>query len=203
MANQHLFAPYPGGRTPRSCVKCGLPPETDVHIQLLDRVVLRDEAPTRLARSELLMQVAELYAQRSSCLRGNIGAVIAKESRIISCGYSGAPAGMQQCDEVGCDVPECNCQPEGGHQEGYPHATDCATQLGCQRTIHAEGNAIVWAARTGVPTLDCEMYSTHSPCAVCARLIIAAGISKFYYRIDYRLGRLDLLDKAHIPCEQL
>lgn len=183
MADQHLFAQYPGGRSPRSCIKCGLPPENPVHIQPLDRIVPKDEALPRLARTELYMRVAELFAQRSSCLRGNVGAVIVRENRIISCGYNGAPAGMPQCDEVGCD--------------------ELVGAEGCIRTIHAETNAIVWAARSGVPTLDCEMYSTHSPCGSCARLIIASGISKFYYRNDYRLARLDLLDKACILIEQL
>jgi dCMP deaminase len=187
MADSHLFSPYPGGRTPRSCVRCGRPPEDPVHIQIDTTVDQPPQAHSRLARTELLMRVAELYAQRSSCTRGHVGAVIAMEGRVLSSGYNGAPAGMQQCDEVGCDVPGSS-----GDED-----------LGCQRTIHAEANAIVWAARLGVPTLGCDMYSTHSPCASCARLIVAAGISRFYYRNDYRLARLDLLDKACIPTEKL
>lgn len=184
MDKKHIFAQYPGGRSPNSCVKCGFPPDHPSHVQLLDQAVQKaDEAHSRLARTELLMRVAELYAQRSSCTRGHVGAVIAMEGRVLSSGYNGAPAGMQQCDEVGCE-----------EVEGVE---------GCVRTIHAEANAIVWAARLGVPTLGCDMYSTHSPCASCARLIVAAGISRFYYRNDYRLARLDLLDKACVLVEKL
>lgn len=156
-----------------------------------------EKALPRLARSELLMQVAELYAKRSSCTRGHVGAVIVKGGRILSCGYNGAPAGMQQCDEVGCEI--LTVKPVVDELDFH----DDEMELGCQRTIHAEANAIVWAARSGVPTLDCEMYSTHSPCASCARLIVAAGISRFFYRTDYRAARLDILDQACVPIQKL
>jgi dCMP deaminase len=181
MADQiapHQFLAYGGERSPNACMRCGLPPHNVIHIHPPEKAV------QRLARDELFMQVAELFAQRSSCERGHVGAVLVRDGRIISCGYNGAPPGMQHCSEVGCDVPEDE-------------------ELGCQRTIHAEANAIVWAARMGVPTYDSIMYSTHSPCLTCARLIIAAGIFKVVFRNDYRLARLDILDAAHISTEKL
>lgn len=193
----HLFVNDPQGRYPNSCVQCGRVPQHLVHIQV-------PEALPRLARSDLLMQVAELYAQRSSCNRGHVGAVLVRDGRIISAGYNGAPPGMAHCLDVGCDVPDCNCEHSTPRPEPPDkHHEDCASLLGCQRTIHAEANAIVWSARMGVPTLDSAMYSTHSPCATCARLLVAAGICKLYYRNDYRLARLDILDQACVLVEKL
>lgn len=189
--SKHFFQPYPGGRAPQSCLQCGLPPHNVVH-HLVEKDELKDKghplvqprkADQRLARAELFMQVAELFAHRSSCERGHVGAILVKDGRIISSGYNGAPPGMQHCLEVGCEEVE---------------GVD-----GCVRTIHAEANALVWAARMGVPTLDSIMYSTHSPCASCARLIIAAGVSKVVFRNDYRLARLDLLDQACVLTEKL
>lgn len=204
MANgKHIFAQLPGGRAPQSCLRCGLPPDNPIHVQLLDQAiekfdkVMGLEALPRLARSELLMQVAELYAQRSSCTRGHVGAVLVKDGRIISAGYNGAPPGMAHCLDVGCE--ELTVKPVVGGGDFH----DEYVELGCQRTIHAEANAIVWAARMGVPTLDSTMYSTHSPCASCARLLVAAGICRLYYRNDYRLARLDILDQACVPVEKL
>jgi dCMP deaminase len=205
---KHHFVKYPNGEKANACVQCGFPPTHVVH-HFIEKDELKDKdhsllkppptkaerqieqlkrfdypkASSRLARAELFMQAAELFAKRSSCERGHVGAVLVKEGRIISTGYNGAPPGMKHCLEVGCEEVE-------------------GTE-GCQRTIHAEANAIVWAARMGVPTLDSIMYSTHSPCASCARLIIAAGVCKVVFRNDYRLARLDLLDQACVLTEKL
>lgn len=150
-------------------------------------------APSRLERDELFMGIAQLYAQRSTCLRGQVGAVIVMEGRPIAAGYNGAPPGMDHCLDVGCDVPDCTCDLTGteiredGHEEGCPH------ELGCQRTIHAEANAIAWAARLGVRVWGATMFSTHSPCRSCAQLIVSCGIQDFVYFHEYREGRNDIL----------
>lgn len=206
---KHHFVPFPNGEKKNSCLKCSLPQNHTIH-HLVEMKELKDEthpltkasaAFPRLARDELFMRVAELFAIRSSCTRGHVGAVLVKDKRIISSGYNGAPPGMRHCLEVGCDIPSCTCDviPTGGGQ----HEPRCAKNLGCQRTIHAEANSLLWAARMGIPTLDSIMYSTHSPCATCARLIIAAGISKVYFRNDYRLARLDILDSACVLTEKI
>lgn len=70
---------------------------------------------------------------------------------------------------------------------------------GCQVAVHAEANAIAFAARFGVATEDAALYCTHEPCAACAKLIINAGISEVYYTVPYRLhDGLTLLQKSHI-----
>lgn len=151
----------------------------------------------RLTRSELFMQTAELFAGQSTCLRGNVGAVIVKDKRIISCGYNGAPPGMESCIEAG----ECDDKATVVFKDGLG---DYEEELGCQRATHAEANAIAWAAREGVRVIDSTMYATHSPCLACARLCIAAGIREYVYRKEYRIveGK-HLLLRAGINVGQL
>lgn len=134
----------------------------------------------RQTHDEMFTAMALLVAGRSTCNRGQVGAVIVQDRRPVSIGYNGAPPGMKHCTEVGCD-------PEDG----------------CERTIHGEANAIAWAARAGISVEGTTMYSTHSPCRSCANLILAAGITRFVYSYDYRLGRLDILDLANIQIEQV
>ena len=130
---------------------------------------------SRPSREETLMQTAELWARRSTCLKPN-GAVIAKEGHIIAVGYNGSPAGHPHCLDVGCEEG-----PDGG----------------CVRTIHSEANAIAMAAKLGISTFWAAMYCTSSPFSACARLIINSGISSFYYRTQYRLTQgIDLMKKS-------
>lgn len=131
------------------------------------------------------MEVARVLAKRSTCTRGQVGAVLVLERRIIATGYNGSPPGAAECTDVGCDI-----------QEG-------AESAGCQRTIHAEANVIAFAARHGQATAGAVLYSTHGPCLKCAQLIAAAGVSKVVFERPYRLtGGLDLLDDLSIPAVQ-
>lgn len=134
----------------------------------------------RPTHDEMFMAMAHLVASRSTCNRGKIGAVIVEDRRPISIGYNGAPPGVKHCTDVGC-------MPEDG----------------CERTIHGEANAIAWAARRGISVEGSTMYSTYSPCRMCANLIIASGISRFVYDNEYRLGRLDLLDAVNIEIKRM
>lgn len=132
----------------------------------------------RISRIEVLMAVAQLQALRSTCTRGKVGAVIAKDYRIISTGYNGAPAGLPHCTEVGCEVG-----PDGG----------------CERCSHAEAGAIAFAARTGISLEGASLYCTHLPCYDCVKLIINSGIDSVYYLKPYRDQRgLQLLTQAGI-----
>lgn len=114
----------------------------------------------------ILMGTAQAFAMRSTCSRAQVGAVIARDGRIISTGYNGAPAGMPHCDHSG----------DGAYRQKQP----------CQKAVHAEVNAIAWAARVGSATDGAEMYCTHAPCATCAKLIVNAGIATVYFGQDYR-----------------
>ena len=117
------------------------------------------------------MNITTLVAQRSTCTRRAVGAIIVKDKRILSTGYNGAPTGIRHCLEVGC-LRESLQVPSGERHE-------------LCRGIHAEQNAIIQAAYHGVSVKDALLYCTNQPCAICAKMIINAGIKKIYYQSGY------------------
>jgi dCMP deaminase len=126
---------------------------------------------------EYFLNIAHEVAQRSTCERAQVGAVIVKEKRILTTGYNGSPRGLPHCTEVGCLM-------DNGH---------------CIRTLHAEQNAIIQAALHGVITEGATIYVTHQPCFICAKTIINAGISKIVYDREYQDDRsIDFLDQAGV-----
>jgi dCMP deaminase len=122
---------------------------------------MEDNRPTW---DEYFMLIAQTTATRSSCLRAKVGAVLVVEKQIVATGYNGAPAGTPNCLEVGCKVI-------GGH---------------CLRTVHAEANALIHAAKRGISTRGAVIYCTHKPCLYCVKLLINAGIAEIVYRENYR-----------------
>jgi dCMP deaminase len=142
---------------------------------------------SRLSRDDVFLQWAEWIAQRGTCLRAQVGAVIVKEGRPISTGYNGAPPGLPHCLEVGCEEPTA-VAPDGTR---FP-------TVGCQRAVHAELNAVAWAARNGVSTEGATMYCTHAPCKTCAEAMLSAGIARLVYARAYREERLDLLENIEV-----
>lgn len=144
----------------------------------------------RPRKADVFRDIAEQFARLSTCERGQVGAVIVRDSRIISTGYNGAPAGMPHCTEVGCLLVEV---PPIPNQKPY------AVPTGCQRSIHAEANALMYAARYGVSVNGASMFCTHGPCLACAQLMIAAGIAHVLYDVPYRLtDGVDLLERAGV-----
>lgn len=119
----------------------------------------------RPSRDAVLLGVAELISERGTCTRAAVGAVLAREGRIISTGYVGAPSGTDHCTDRGCEI---------------------GTHNGCTRTVHAESNAIAFAARHGIATEGSTLYSTLAPCYDCAKLLINAGIERVVYKNNYR-----------------
>lgn len=119
------------------------------------------------------MAIAHIFAQRSTCNRLHVGAVIARDGRILSTGYNGPAAGMPHCEH------------------------DMTAEEPCQVAVHAEANAIAWAAREGVATNNAQLYVTHSPCIHCAKLIINAGLTIVYYGELFRdVAGIDYLKEA-------
>lgn len=136
----------------------------------------------RLTRDQMLMQIAGVVAQRGTCDRAQVGAVIALEGRIVSVGYVGSPPGQPHC--LGPDCP--------------------GILTGCERTQHAESNAIAWAARNGIALAGSTLYVTLQPCVPCAKLIITAGIERVVYRDPYRKpDGLNYLNQVGIPTTRL
>lgn len=125
-----------------------------------------------------MMQMAEAVAQRSTCSRLNVGAVISRQGRPISTGYNGNVSGMAHCEH----------DPFESVMSYAGEVVRKTTETGCQTAMHAEANAIAFAARHGVATEDAHLYVTHQPCLPCARLIVNAGIEIVYYDHPYRIS---------------
>ncbi len=131
------------------------------------------------------MDLLEVIKTRSTCLRRQVAAIIVKDKQILSTGYNGAPKGIFHCEQVGC-LREKYAIPSGERHE-------------LCRGIHAEQNAIIQASSHGVSIEGAEIYITHSPCVLCSKMLINAGIRKIIFKGDYpdKLA-LDLLDEAGI-----
>ena len=118
----------------------------------------------RLDWEEYFMKIAYLVAERSTCRRHHVGAVIVRDKRMLTSGYNGAAAGTKDCLEKGCLRNEMNI-PSGTRHE-------------ICRAIHAEQNAIIQAGLHGIRTEGATLYCTHSPCILCAKMIANAKIKK-------------------------
>jgi len=118
------------------------------------------------------MQITELVATRSTCLRRSVGAVIVKNKRILTTGYNGPPEGLKHCDELGGCLRDKLKIPSGERME-------------LSRAVHAEQNAIIQAAKLGISIDGGEMYITTHPCFICAKMIINAGIKRIVYKEGY------------------
>lgn len=117
------------------------------------------------------MELAVLASKRSTCTRRSVGAIIVRDTRVISTGYNGPPKGAEHCDVSGCIREELNV-PSGQRAE-------------LCRGIHAEQNAIIQAAVSGVSVVGGTLYCTNHPCSICAKMIINSGISEVVYMEDY------------------
>lgn len=120
---------------------------------------------------EYFMEIVQVVKKRSTCLRRQVGALIVKDKRILSTGYNGSPTGLKHCDETGCLRDELKI-PSGQRHE-------------LCRGLHAEQNAIVHAANSGVSINDSTIYVTDHPCVLCAKMIINGGINRIVYASGY------------------
>jgi dCMP deaminase len=145
---------------------------------------------SRPSWQEYFMEITELVAKRSTCRRRAVGAIIVKDKRILSTGYNGAPAGVRHCIDIGC------LREELGVASGERHEL-------C-RGIHAEQNAIIQAALHGVGISGAVLFCTNMPCAICAKMIINAGIRTVYYKEGYAdTMSKELLDEAAVDIIKL
>lgn len=140
-------------------------------------------ARQRASWDEYFMAIGRVVAARSTCDRKHVGAVIVRDRIILATGYNGSIRGLAHCDDEGHMMEE-------GH---------------CVRTVHAEANSIVQAARTGVRIDGADIYVTASPCFGCFKLIANAGLSRIVFAEFYRDERIFTLSKAlgitleHVP----
>jgi len=161
-----------------------------------------------------------LWAKQSKCKRRQVGAVIAKNGRIISVGYNGLPSGYTVDGEDVCEKQIAVC-PECGsadilHYDDLSHKcskcefifSEVKTTLKTMHelVIHAEANAILFAAKEGISTCDCTLYVTTAPCSECAKMIIQSGITRVVYQDEYINGSredgLELMKSVGIVIEK-
>lgn len=116
----------------------------------------------------IFMSLAGDLAKRSHCVKAQVGAVLVKDTRIISIGYNGPPAGTHNCDE---EWP----------LEGCPRDA----RNSCSLALHAEENAILYAVKNGASLDGATLYLTLSPCLPCARIIYSTGIRKVFFKNSY------------------
>jgi dCMP deaminase len=125
----------------------------------------------RLSWDDYFMEITRLVSKRSTCMRRHVGAVIVRDRRILATGYNGAPKGLAHCTETGC-LREKMGVPSGRMQE-------------LCRGLHAEQNAIIQAALSGVSIENSQIYTVTQPCVVCAKMIINAGIKRIVFDEAY------------------
>lgn len=141
----------------------------------------------RASWDEYFMSIARQVATRSTCDRKHVGAVIVRDKMILATGYNGSIRGLPHCDEEGHLM-------EDGH---------------CTRTVHAEANAIVQAARNGVRVEGGHIYVTASPCFGCFKMVANAGLSRIVFGEFYRDQRIFELasrlgiELLHLPIESV
>ena len=140
---------------------------------------------TRPDIDEYFLKIASVVAERSTCRRHHVGAVAVGDKHILATGYNGAPSGAKDCLELGCLRDEQNI-PSGTRQEI------------CQG-IHAEQNVIIQAALHGVSLEGSTIYATHTPCILCAKMLVNAKIKRYvsFGRYNDR-AFIDLFQEAGI-----
>ena len=122
----------------------------------------------KISFDEIYMELAVNLAKKSHCVKAQVGAVLSKDTRIVSLGYNGPPAGTHNCD---IEWPETGCPRD---RKG-----------GCSLALHAEANAILYAAKNQITLEGATLYVTLSPCLPCARIIYTTGIKRVVYKESY------------------
>ena len=145
----------------------------------------------RLTWDQYFMTITQQVAERSTCNRAKVGAVIVRDRNILATGYNGAPAGMPHCTEAGCLIYESKT-PYGEVEQN------------CFRTIHAEINAIAQAAKNGSNIKDSSIYVTHTPCIHCIKVLVNTGIKNVYYELPYKVHTLEeILRNTRVQMEKV
>jgi dCMP deaminase len=121
---------------------------------------------------EYFLKILDTVSERATCDRGRNGCIIVKDKRVLTTGYVGSPPGLPHCDEIGHDMRKVF--DEQGNVSQH-----------CVRTVHAEQNAILQAAKFGISIEGATMYVKLEPCRVCAMMIISAGIKRVVCKKRY------------------
>jgi dCMP deaminase len=120
---------------------------------------------------EYFLRITKEVAQRSTCLRRKVGALLVMDKHILTTGYNGAPSGIQHCLEIGCLREQLKVPPGERHE--------------LCRGLHAEMNALIQAANYSTKISGATLYSTTYPCSMCAKMLVNAGIKRIVTLSDY------------------
>lgn len=135
------------------------------------------------------LELTQVVAKRSTCLRRKVGALLVKDKRVLATGYNGAASGLNHCREIGCLRDEKNI-PSGERHE-------------LCRGLHAEQNAVIQVALHGASIEGATLYCTHQPCILCSKMIINAGIDCVIFQNDYPdQSSLEMLEKAGVELKE-
>jgi len=136
---------------------------------------------------EYFIDLCKAVAKRATCDRGRNGCVIVKDKRILTTGYVGSPAGLPHCDDV-------------GHMMRKVFDEEGNITQHCVRTLHAEQNAIIQAAKFGISIDGATLYTLMTPCYTCAKMIVNAGIKRVVAERRYHADKdsLELFKQAGI-----
>ena len=129
---------------------------------------------------QYFMTITKQVAERSTCGRAHVGAVIVRDRNILATGYNGSPSGQPHCTDAGCLVFE-TITPEGERESN------------CFRTIHAEVNAIAQAAKNGTCIAGATIYVTHTPCIHCFKVLLNTGIESICYGKPYKIETIQAM----------
>ncbi|CAK8053501.1 ComE operon protein 2 [Eupransor demetentiae] len=137
----------------------------------------------RISWDQYFIAQAAILSTRSTCTRLHVGAIIVKDHRIIASGYNGAVAGTPHCTDVGDYMVD-------GH---------------CIRAVHAEQNALMQAAKMGIPVDGGDLYVTDVPCVQCTKLLLQAGIKSIQFMRNYRNDPFaqELLEQKQVSMRQV
>jgi dCMP deaminase len=136
-------------------------------------------------KHNMMIKILKAVADESTCARLKVGSILVKNTRVLSHGFNGVPSGLEHCEDQDWT---------GRDHHRWSHENE----------IHSELNSIAYAARQGIATDGCILYTTHSPCLNCAKAIAAAGITVVYYLEEYdREDSLDFLKRCGIKTYKL
>lgn len=157
---------------------------------------------------KLFIKIAQLVEDQSTCCRLHVGAVLVKESRIISMGFNGTASGQIHCEDYFNTIYEEKYKNEFSTLKDFMNSCvfyDLHGEFSNYNELHAEQNAILFAAKNGISTLGSTLYVTVSPCIHCAKIIVSAGIKRVFFKTLYDRSQegIDFLKKNNIECNQI
>jgi len=165
-------------------------PNRKIRNQKIEIRNIKKDKYKRPSWDEYFLNIVEIVGSRSTCDRGRPGCIIVKDKRILATGYAGSPMGQPHCDDV-------------GHEMQKAIDEDGKISEHCVRTLHAEVNAIAYAAKFGVSIDGATLYVKFTPCYTCAKMVVNAGIKRVVAKTKYHTGdrTVKLFKKAGIKLQ--